>query len=42
MIVWLRAHKLLIAAISVIGSLAGLGFSVVDLNSELKKKRLKR
>ena len=36
---WLRANKLLVATLSVVGSIAGLGFASVDLHSELKKKK---
>lgn len=37
---WLKENKLLVAAVSVAGSLAGLGFAAVDLRDELKKKKL--
>lgn len=39
MMQWLKAHKVLIAVLSLLGSVAGVGFSAVDLHDSLKKKR---
>jgi hypothetical protein len=38
MLAWLKAHKALVALLSLIGSIAGVGFSAVDLNDAMKKK----
>jgi hypothetical protein len=39
-VAWLKANKLLIAGLSVLGSLAGIGISIADLHTEMKRKRL--
>lgn len=38
---WLRKHRILIAALSVTGSFAGLVFSTLDLQTALQERRLK-
>jgi hypothetical protein len=40
MMAWLKANRLLIVVVSLIGSVAGLGFSASDLHDELKRKKL--
>ena len=39
MLAWLKAHKVLIAVLSLVGSIAGVGFSAVDLHDSLKKRK---
>lgn len=42
MLQWLKAHKVLIAVLGLLGSVAGVGISAVDLKDALKaRKRLK-
>lgn len=36
---WFKAHKAIIAWLSLLGSLAGVAFSAVDVHDTMKKKR---
>lgn len=39
---FLKTHKLLIAVLSLIGSIAGVGFSASDVHSELQLRNKRR
>lgn len=42
MIAWLKANKILIAVLSLVGSIAGVGFSAVDLRDSLNERAKKK
>ncbi len=42
LLAWMAKNRVLIAALSVLGSLAGLGFATTDLHAALEEKKKAR